>query len=237
MNSVVGSKILSIIIPAYNEENTIAQTLKKVLEVDLKELSVEKEIIVVDDGSKDNTYGIIKDIPGIKVVKKENNGGKGTAIVEGLRNVTGEIVLIQDADLEYDPGDYPALITPILDGKADIVYGSRFMSKKRPENMKLKFYLGNRVLAGLTNLLYGSAITDEATCYKVFRTKLLKQLKLECRQFEFCPEVTAKLLKKGYKIHEVPVTYFGRSVEEGKKIGWKDGVQAVQTLLKYRFKD
>lgn len=236
---------LSIIIPAYNEEETIKELLNKVKNVNLHD--VKKEIIVVDDGSKDSTIEIIKKIKGIYLIKHSKNKGKGAAIRTGIKYATGDITIIQDADLEYDPNDYYKLIKPIIDNKTQVVYGSRFLDhdvyiKRHKKFVKGKhtkaytaFYFGGRFLTLLTNLLYNGNITDEATCYKVFRTKLLKSLNLKCNRFEFCPEVTAKVLKRGHKIIEVPTSYNPRTMEEGKKINWKDGIEAVWTLIKYRF--
>ncbi len=236
---------LSIIIPAYNEEETIKELLNKVKNVNLHD--IKKEIIVVDDGSKDSTIEIIKKIKGIYLIKHSKNKGKGAAIRTGIKYATGDITIIQDADLEYNPNDYYKLIKPIIDNKTQVVYGSRFLDhdvyiKRHKKFVKGKhtkaytaFYFGGRFLTLLTNLLYKGNITDESTCYKVFRTKLLKSLNLKCNRFEFCPEVTAKVLKRGHKIIEVPTSYNPRTMEEGKKINWKDGIEAVWTLIKYRF--
>lgn len=238
---------LSVIIPVFNEKNTIAEVLRRVITVDLLSLGLKKEIIVVDDGSTDGTREILKQyqvssiqypvksqpINEIKVIYHEKNMGKGAAIRTGLVNVTGDIVIIQDADLEYDPQDYPKLIEPILSGKAKVVYGSRILGKGRKSYWS--FYIGGRFLSFLTNLLYNAKITDEPTCYKVFQADVIKNINLRCRRFEFCPEVTAKLRKKGYEIYEIPIHYEPRSLEEGKKINWKDGLEAIWTLIKYRF--
>lgn len=237
---------VSIIIPAYNEEKTIKQIVDLVKKADIRNHS--KEIIIIDDGSKDNTFAVAKTIKDIKLLKHPVNRGKGAAIRTGIEGATGDIILIQDADLEYDPNDYYNLIKPIIDGRAKVVYGSRYLSKiqqeKNIEFMKRKHekaynlaYLGGRFLTFLTNLLYNAKITDEATCYKIFAADVLRSIKLRCEKFEFCPEVTAKVRKKGYKILELPTSYNPRSFEEGKKINWKDGVQAVWTLIKYRFVD
>ncbi len=236
---------LSIIIPSYNEEATIKELLKRVKNANL--YGVKKEIIVVDDGSKDKTSEIVKKMKDVTLIKHSQNKGKGAAIRTGIEYATGDITIIQDADLEYDPNDYYRLIKPIIDNKTQVVYGSRFLdtvvyTKRHKKFVKGKhtkaysaFYFGGRFLTLLTNLLYNSSITDEATCYKVFRTNLLKSLNLKCNRFEFCPEVTAKVLKRGYKIIEVPTSYNPRTMEEGKKINWKDGIEAVWTLIKYRF--
>jgi dolichol-phosphate mannosyltransferase len=229
---------LSVIIPVFNEKGTISELLGKVKSVD-----VEKEIVIVDDGSTDGTRGILEAVAGcrmpdagkneIKIIYHEKNQGKGVAIRTGLKNITGDIVIIQDADLEYDPQDYPKLIEPILSGKAKAVYGSRILGKGRRSYWS--FYIGGKFLSFLTNLLYDAKITDEPTCYKVFQADVIKNINLKCSRFEFCPEVTAKLRKKGYKIYEVPISYEPRSLEEGKKINWKDGFEAIWTLIKYKF--
>ena len=228
---------LSIIIPVFNEKDTILKLLKKVGSVIL-----QKEIIIVDDGSFDGTKEILKTEAvyrmldtsqnQIKIVCHEKNMGKGMAIRTGLKHVTGDIVIIQDADLEYDPEDYVKLIDPILQKKADIVYGSRILGKNKKSYWS--FYLGGRVLSFFTNLLYGSHITDEPTCYKVFRSDVINSTRLVCKRFEFCPEITAKLLKKGHKIYEVPIHYYPRSISNGKKIRFRDAIEAFWVLIKYR---
>jgi len=239
-------KKLSIIIPSYNESKTIGELIDIIKKVDTKD--IEKEIIIVDDGSTDNTADIVKNIRGIKLIKHIKNQGKGAAIRTGIKYATGDIIIIQDADLEYDPNDYYKLIKPIIDGKTKVVYGSRFLSKIQKEKninfLKIKHkkayslaYLGGRFLTHLANLLYRGNITDEPTCYKVFKTDVLKNINLKCKRFEFCPEVTAKVLKKGYKITELPIPYRPRSFEEGKKIKFRDGIEAVWALIKYKFVD
>lgn len=239
---------LSVIVPAYNEQNTIKELLEQVKAVNLNSLGVKKEIIVIDDGSKDNTRDIVMKIKGVKLVCHKKNSGKGAAIRTGIKYATGEIIIIQDADLEYDPNDYSKLIKPIIEGKAKVVYGSRHSTRLQKEKNKnfargkhekayTMAYFGGRVITWFTNLLYNSNLTDEATCYKVFDAEVLKGINLRCKGFEFCPEVTAKVRKKGYKILELPITYHPRSFEEGKKINWKDGVEAIWTLIKYRFVD
>lgn len=218
---------LTVLIPAYNELDTIEATIERV-----RNSPVDKEIIAIDDCSTDGTRELLARIPGIRLVLHERNMGKGMAIRTGLMHASGDIVIIQDADLEYDPADFPAMIEPIVSGEADVVYGSRFLSA-RPK-MRLPNYVANRVLAVAASILFRARITDEATCYKAFRADLIKAIPLTCRRFEFCPEVTAKILRRGIRIKEVPIRYEARTVAEGKKIGWWDGVVALWTLVKYR---
>lgn len=219
---------LSIIIPAYNEIDTIEEVLRRVRAVE-----IDKEIIVTDDCSTDGTREILRSQPGIILIESDCNRGKGASIRAAIERVTGDIVLIQDADLEYDPNDYPALIQPIIDGVADMVYGTRF-AHGRPK-MRLMNYIANKTFALLASALYGTKVTDEATCYKAFRTEALKSIDLRCKRFEFCPEVTARLLKRGLLYAEVPVWYEARTYAQGKKITWKDGLECIWTLIKYRF--
>jgi len=233
---------LSIIMPVYNERKTIIEILRKVLDVDLSEIGFTKEIIVIDDGSTDGTREILKTASGyqvpdpsvnqIKTIYHEKNQGKGVAVRTGLKYVTGDIVLIQDADLEYDPNDYVELIKPIVEKKSKIVYGSRTLGKNKKSYWS--YYLGGRMLSFFTNLLYGSHLTDEATCYKVFSSDVIRDTRLTCRKFEFCPEVTAKALKRGYKILEIPIHYYPRHIREGKKIRFSDALEAFWVLIKYR---
>ena len=230
---------LSILIPAYHEERTIAEVLRRVSEVDTAALGFEKEIIVCDDGSSDGTAAEIEKAAaayrGIKLVRHPQNRGKGAAIRTALDHATGDYVLIQDADLEYEVSDYPALLTAVNQG-ADAVYGSRFLSRRWPEGMKLPNFIANRMLATAANVLYGHHITDEATCFKVVRTGLLRELGLTCERFEFCPEVTAKLGKRKVTIVEVPIAYKARGVLDGKKVAWTDGFEAMWVLVKERLK-
>ncbi|MBI4036889.1 glycosyltransferase family 2 protein [Candidatus Daviesbacteria bacterium] len=232
---------LSIIIPVYNEEGTIAEIVKRVKEVKLPKM-IGREIVVVDDASYDKSFKILQKISKIKLYKHAKNKGKGAAVRTGLKNAKGDIILIQDADLEYLPKDYPRLIRPILDGTAEVVYGTRlknYQIKLTGTNHTPFFshYLGNKFLTLITNLLYGNGLTDMETCYKVFTKKVAKSLKLKANRFEFEPEITAKILKAGHKIYEVPIKVKPRGYNEGKKITWKDGFIAVWTLIKYRFRD
>ncbi|MCK4353460.1 glycosyltransferase family 2 protein [candidate division WOR-3 bacterium] len=218
---------LSIVIPVYNEESTIKTLLDKVREVPL-----EKEIIVVNDGSTDKTGKILEKEKDniIKVINCEKNGGKGTAVRLGYQYATGDIIVIQDADLELNPMEIPELIHPIIEGNAKVVYGSRFL--KRHTKMPFLNLFANKFLVFVTNILYSSSLSDMETCYKVLKKDVLKTIKLTSQRFDFEPEITAKILRKGYKIHELPITYHPRT--HGKKIGYKDGIKAVLTLIKYR---
>ncbi|MBA2846644.1 glycosyltransferase involved in cell wall biosynthesis [Methanococcus maripaludis] len=229
---------LSVIIPAYNEEKTVLKTLEEVVAVNLP---IDKEIIVVNDGSTDKTEEIIensiKKFPesNIKLLSKKN-GGKGSALKEGIQNSTGELIIIQDADLEYDPSDYSKLIQPILEETANVVYGSRIKNKDNGYS-HVSFLIGGIGVTLATNVLYGVFLTDEPTCYKVFHSDLKNILiDAEGNGFEWEPEITAKIIRKGHKIKEIPINYYPRTKKEGKKIKWSDGVKAVETLLKWRFK-
>lgn len=233
---------LSVLMPAYNEKDTIEKIIKKVQAVKLGK--VKLEIVIVDDGSRDGTREILSRLAkkhhNIKVILHKKNGGKGRAVRTAIENMTGDIAIIQDADLEYDPDDYPKLIQPIIDGKTKVVYGSRFLGGRDPKKHRTYMatnYYATKFLSMMSNILYDAKITDEPTCYKVFDAKVLKSIPLKCERFEFCPEVTAKVRKRGYRILELPISYYPRSIEEGKKINWKDGVEAVWALIKYRFVD
>ena len=231
MTTVIPNLKLSILIPVYNERDTVVEAIGRVCAVPLN-----KEILVVDDASSDGTAELVEPLvgPELRLIRQPLNRGKGAAIRRALEEVTGEVVVIQDADLEYDPADLPTLLAPIAAGKADVVYGTR-----APEfrGMRWQNRLFNRIAAALANLLYRAGITDEATCYKMFRAEVVRSLPLKCTRFEFCPEVTAKVRKRGVRIHEVPIHYQARPISAGKKIRWWDGVEALWTLLKYRFMD
>jgi glycosyltransferase involved in cell wall biosynthesis len=221
-------------VPVYNERGTIETLLRRVLAV-----PIDKEVVVVDDGSRDGTRELLAELATrlpIRVVLHERNRGKGAAIRTALAEAKGEIVIIQDADLEYDPEDYPRLIAPIVNGETNVVYGSRYLLHDNPLPLT-HFKVAVLMLSAMANLLYGTRLTDEATCYKVFRTSLIRSLPLRCERFEFCPEVTARVAKRGERILEIPIRYYYRTRAQGKKIGWRDGFEAFWTLLRYRFTD
>jgi len=228
---------LSIIIPVYNERETIKELINKVEGVNIGK--IEKEIIIVDDFSKDGTREILQELvknKKIKLLFHDKNYGKGHAIKSGLKVAKGDIILVQDADLEYNPNEYNKLIKPIIENKAKVVYGSRILNKGNGYS-SLLFYIGGRAVTAITNILYNSRLSDEPTCYKVFRKDVIDGIKIEGERFEWEPEVTAKILKKGIRIAEVPISYNPRGKEKGKKINWKDGIIAIWTLIKYRFRD
>lgn len=241
---------VSILMPVYNERATLPEILRRVRSVNLTldgpqpiyadgPIVLEKEIVVVDDGSQDGSREILEAEAAkgdIRVVFHEQNQGKGAAVRTAIQAATGDILLIQDADLEYDPRDYPALLLPILEGRAEVVYGSRFLGGPR-RAMLFWHMVANKLITLLTNILYDSILSDVETCYKAFRAEVIKPLPLRANRFEIEPEITAKVLKRGYRIYEVPISYTGREYHEGKKIGLKDAFEAVWALLKYRFVD
>jgi len=217
--------------PAFNERETIEEIIRRVLAVPLR-----IELVVIDDASTDGTRDILQTLAkalSFKLLLQPHNRGKGAALARGFAEVTGDIVVIQDADLEYSPEEYPELIELICTGRADVVYGSRFIGRHRV--FLFTHFLGNRVLTLLTNMLYNTMLTDMETCFKAMRVDVLRSMTLRSERFGIEPELTAKIFKRGYRVYEVPITYDGRGYEEGKKITWKDGIVAVWTLLKYRF--
>jgi glycosyltransferase involved in cell wall biosynthesis len=223
--------LLSVVMPVYNERATIEEIVGRVLAVPLR-----IELIVVDDGSKDGTRDILRALEakhGFKLIFQDKNGGKGAALRRGFAEVTGDIVAIQDADLEYSPEEFPDLIELICEGRADVVYGSRFLGRHRV--FLFTHYAGNRLLTLITNVLYNTMLTDMETCYKVMRTEVLRSFQVKSDGFGIEPVLTAKIFKRGYRVYEVPITYDGRGYDEGKKITWRDGVVALRVLLKYRF--
>ena len=223
--------LLSVVMPVYNERTTIDEIIRRVLAVPLR-----IELIVVDDGSRDGTRDILTALAkelNFKLIFQPQNAGKGAALRRGFEEATGDLVVIQDADLEYSPEEFPELIQLIVEGRADVVYGSRFLGRHRV--FLFTHYAGNRLLTLITNVLYNTMLTDMETCYKVMRIEVLRSMKLESNGFGIEPELTAKIFKRGYRVYEVPITYDGRSYEEGKKIGWRDGVVALWVLLKHRF--
>ena len=225
--------LLSIVVPVYNEARTVAEVLERLQAI---ELPVAREIVVVNDGSTDDTRAVLDRVPArpeLRIVHATANAGKGSAIRTGFAHATGTIVAIQDADLELDPAQLADLVRPILAGRTRVVYGSRFLAG-RPAAPWLSI-VANRVLTGATNLLYGGRLTDMETCYKVMTTEVARSLGLECNRFDIEPEISAKLLRAGHSILELPVRFEPRSRAQGKKIGWRDGVRALQVLVKYRF--
>jgi glycosyltransferase involved in cell wall biosynthesis len=228
------AELLSIIVPVYNEVRTVLAVIDRLRAIDLP---VAREILVVNDGSTDGTREVLDGADsgsGIRIIHAERNAGKGAAIRLGLRASTGTIVAIQDADLELDPQQLSALVTPIVRGEADVVYGSRFLAG-RPAAPWITI-AANRALTGTTNLLFGSSITDMETCYKIMRADIARSLKLDANRFDIEPQITARLLRGGHRIHELPVKFDPRSRAQGKKIGWRDGVRAVEVLVKERFR-
>ncbi len=227
---------VSVVIPVYNEKDTILELLNIVENSNF--CGLEKEIIIVDDASCDGTKEILQNLQDkYKIYFHQKNKGKGAGIRTAFEHATGDYVVIQDADLEYSPSDYDKLLLLLINKEMDVVYGSRFMNKDNLKNFMLKNKIANMFLTFLTNILYGSAITDMETCYKAFKIDVIKNIKIKSDRFNFEPEITAKVLKNNYKLKEIPIQYNGRGHEEGKKINWKDGLQAIFTLIKYRFTD
>ncbi|MBO6088674.1 glycosyltransferase family 2 protein [bacterium] len=227
-------KKITILIPVYNEIDTLGQIIKKVEDADF--CGLEKEIILIDDYSTDGTRELYKNYS-YKILFHEYNQGKGAALRDGFKEATGDIIIIQDADLEYDPADYKPLIQLIIDGKADVCYGTRLAGGKPSRSFMFHHLLGNKFLSLLTNVLYGSTLTDMETCYKAFKAEFIKGIEIKSDRFDFEPEITAKVLKRRARLYELPISYYGREFSEGKKITWRDGFSAIIALVKYRFID
>lgn len=225
--------LLSVVVPVFNERNTVAEIIRRIRSV---ELPVRLEVVVVDDGSSDGSDKVLSALQDstVRVLRHPANRGKGAAVRTGIAASKGDLVLIQDADLEYDPDDWPSLLAPVLKGKARVVYGSRFTGERK--NMLPSHWVGNRLLTLVTNLLYKSTLSDMETCYKLFDRTVLDRIVIESDRFEFEPEITAKVLMLGERIYEVPISYAGREISEGKKITWRDGLGALKTLVRYRFR-
>ncbi len=233
LRGMLADPLLSVVMPVFNERSTIDEIVRRVLAP-----GGRKELIVVDDGSTDGTRELLAALQqelGFTLVLQERNHGKGAALRRGFQEVRGDIVIVQDADLEYSPEEFPQLIELICQGRADVVFGSRFLGRHRV--FLFTHYLGNRLLTFLTNVLYNTMLTDMETCYKVMRTEVLRSMTLHSNRFGIEPELTAKIFKRGYRVYEVPITYDGRGYDEGKKITWRDGVVALCVLLRYRFSE
>ena len=229
-------KKVSIVVPVYNEINTIDIILEKIEQASF--CGLEKEIILVDDMSFDGTREHLKTLEDkYRIYYHEKNQGKGAAIRTAMEHISGDIMVIQDADLEYDPSDYHELIQLIVDNRADVVYGSRLTGAKPSRSFMFTHWLGNKVLTLTTNILYGATLTDMETCYKAFNTKFLQGIEIKSDRFDFEPEITAKVLKRHARLYELPISYYGREYSEGKKITWVDGFHAIWALLKFRFTD
>ncbi len=227
-------KKITILIPVFNEINTLDKIIKKV--EDAKFCGLEKEIILIDDCSTDGTKDLYQNYP-YKVLYHEENQGKGAALRTGFKEATGDIIAIQDADLEYDPIDYEPMIQLLVNDRADVCYGSRLTGSKPSRSFMFHHLLGNKFLSFLTNVLYGSTLTDMETCYKAFKREFIQDIEIKSNRFDFEPEITAKVLKKGARLYELPISYYGREFAEGKKITWRDGIHAIIALVKFRFID
>jgi glycosyltransferase involved in cell wall biosynthesis len=227
---------LSVIVPVFNERTTLVEVIRRMRTVELPD-GIEREIIVIDDGSTDGTRDVLRQLGDstVRVLKHETNRGKGAAVRTGLQVASGDYILIQDADLEYDPEDWPKMIAPVQRGRARVVYGSRFTGERR--NMLFLHWVGNRLLSLVTNVLYNTTLSDMETCYKLVDRSLMLELGLRSDRFDIEPEITAKILRRRIRIYEVPISYMGREFDEGKKITWRDGFAALWALAKFRFAD
>jgi glycosyltransferase involved in cell wall biosynthesis len=228
--------MLSVVVPVYNERDTLAEIVRQIRAVDLDALGLRKEIVLVDDGSTDGTRDLLPglaELPGVRVLLQPRNRGKGAAVRAGIEKARGDLILVQDADLEYDPRDYPVLLRPILEGRSKVVYGSRFLGEHKA--MYFWHQVGNKTLTTIANILYDSTMTDMETCYKLCTAEVARSFTLREKRWGFDPEFTAKILKRGHRIYEVPISYNGREFEEGKKISWRDAFVVVGALLRYRF--
>jgi len=229
-------RTLSVIVPIYNEHETLAEIVRRIRDVDLSALRLTTEIVLVDDGSTDGTRELLPglaELPGVRVFLLPRNRGKGAAVRTGIENATGDFLLVQDADLEYDPRDYPTLLRPILEGRSSVVYGSRFLGEHKA--MYYWHQVGNKLLTMLANILYNTTLTDMETCYKLCTRDVAHSFTLKQRRWGFDPEMTAKILKRGHRIYEVPIAYNGREFDEGKKINWRDAFVVITSLVRYRF--
>lgn len=229
-------RILSVIVPIYNEHETLTEIVRRIRDVDLSALRLTTEILLVDDGSTDGTRELLPglaELPSVRVFLLPRNRGKGAAVRTGIENATGDFLLVQDADLEYDPRDYPTLLRPILEGRSSVVYGSRFLGEHKA--MYYWHQVGNKLLTTFANILYNTTLTDMETCYKLCTREVARSFTLKQHRWGFDPEITAKILKRGHRIYEVPIAYNGREFEEGKKINWRDAFAVITSLVRYRF--
>lgn len=229
-------RTLSVIVPVYNEHKTLAEIVRRIRAVDLGALRLNTEIVLVDDGSTDGTRELLPglaELPGVRVFLLPRNRGKGAAVRTGIENATGDFLLVQDADLEYDPRDYPTLLRPILEGRSSVVYGSRFLGEHKA--MYYWHQVGNKLLTTVANILYNTTLTDMETCYKLCTREVACSFRLKQNRWGFDPEMTAKILKRGHRIYEVPISYNGREFDEGKKINWHDAFVVIASLVRYRF--